>query len=415
MSYYQSYDQPKPLAQVILSWVAIVVTILVFADWSWVSQKWQKEKSFCSSQECLAAQEQMNSLLLEAQKKSEANTLTPLEAQRIQYRLVILKQNLPVILTGKSSDRVVIDLARECFVRNWKVAEEAPKYYKQLYSTDEAARRQEAGMRFNSSIIEAQDQVLKENGEQISLSSKDLLNFFLWLLKWYMLMTAPSIFILLLNKRFKGEKVREEFLLGWSRLILASLFGPIGILTISEKGAKNKRYYKLRSQYIKKRSGNFWLTSEEEAALWLQAEEPLVRFDQAMERVRQSGGRVTRPALICFTISLISLTPSIARLLVILKSNAAVVTTLVSVDKKDDDGNTKKGSVGSDHPVIEFEHSVQPDWRFVRVVFEERFWIPSELRWFKNASPRGPPAVEELKLLVKKPFLDCQKQKRSFS
>ncbi|MBP6943177.1 MAG: hypothetical protein KBB55_04005, partial [Candidatus Buchananbacteria bacterium] len=80
-------------------------------------------------------------------------------------------------------------------------------------------------------------------------------------------------------------------------------FGPMGILFNSETGSRTRQYNKLRGRFMTEHNQK-WPTRDEEDALWLQTLEPVLRFDQALEQIKQSEQRIRRPLLVVVLSSL---------------------------------------------------------------------------------------------------------------
>jgi hypothetical protein len=138
------------------------------------------------------------------------------------------------------------------------------------------------------------------------LVTEDGIGILLWILKWYYLLTIPSLIVILLNLVFRRQSVLEKIFMDGRSLILGSLFGPLGLAFNSEAVTATRRYVFLEKKYLRAKPYGYRLTRTEQDALWLQARHELLSFEQALERARHEV--VVKPVFACALVWCVSTT-----------------------------------------------------------------------------------------------------------
>ncbi len=149
----------------------------------------------------------------------------------------------------------------------------------------------------------------RTHGENLKpIDGKEILAFFRHLALsnfWAMMVT---ILILFLRLIYLG-RLKEELLLSPGRFLWSCFFWGYGISNYPGNDVASEiRFARLRQKRI--RNLDRWhLTSQEEAALWLMARDRLIKFDEAIETVRDLGiYALARPRRTFVTTALIWLT-----------------------------------------------------------------------------------------------------------
>ncbi len=156
---------------------------------------------------------------------------------------------------------------------------------------------------------------IPQGHEPISISFKGVLSFGKWLL-WSYLKFLPCSFLLILFHILRRRRsVWQELILRPRFFLCNVLKGPVGVAVYNGVDpAFEWRYAKARTRYMwdnKKHS----LSETEENAIWLQAREPLLTFNQALQRVKEMPDLIVRRskfAVIVSYLMMITLTPVLA-------------------------------------------------------------------------------------------------------
>jgi hypothetical protein len=326
-----SKSQAQSSLQTAVSWIIVIVFIALAGDWQTFADYWEKR-----SQELEASKVSINSpegreLLYEirdAIKETDAHaldgTITPEFTAQQQNR--IWDASCKLDINHSPYVRRVYNTAIASYLEHW----EAPAgldldnvwwgkdpEYKKVHLEDRFSREM---------LLERERNRSTTNDDEIVPM---LGRFAWWLLRWYYLLTIPSLLIVMINLVFARKSVREEVIIGYRYWLRAVLGGPIGIFCNSETASRIKRYHELRSQHKWER-----LSAEEEDALWLQTLKPLLKFEQALEEIRQSEQRLRRPLLVVMLSSVmcVRLIPA---------AQPEPVTSIVTADDSDRELSTQ--------------------------------------------------------------------------
>lgn len=183
----------------------------------------------------------------------------------------------------------IIKHVHEVYLRTWQLPERASDRYKEACAKDDTFRRQLAADQWRRDFPFFDDQARQPYANQRPFDSTILWRFLRWLVKWYYLMTAPMLIIVLLDMWWRGQKVKQEVLCQPWRIARLCCLGAGGTLLISDSAGLAYAYHQLRRQYLADKPYDYRLTDSEEAALWRQAVEPVERFDELLEAVKASG------------------------------------------------------------------------------------------------------------------------------
>lgn len=201
----------------------------------------------------------------------------------------------------------------------------------------------------------------------------------------------------------------EELVLQPRRLLTACLFGPFGLMAISDTAAKAYRYRQLEDEFYVKNRRN--PNDEEEQAIRRRVEDPLLQFEQALELVRTSSERVRRPLAVCAIAWVLGLM-SQPTLRQILPQLVACETLSQAGD------NNVKSAGGDDDPSGKNSLlAILPaavGWQVEEgekggLIAQEN--VPRDVLWEAVLARGPPPAAEEQLLSINDYALDCTTQK----
>ncbi|MBU4331773.1 hypothetical protein KKD19_06495 [Patescibacteria group bacterium] len=139
-------------------------------------------------------------------------------------------------------------------------------------------------------------------------SSINWLAFGRWLLITYVCFLPFAFILILFQLWLKGnwQAMWQEPFLRARYFFLAVLAGPIGVAIYSGFDPALKwRFTKLRADYCRQ-AGNWRLSPAEENTLWLQAEQPILNFQEALLRVKEMPELVARKSRLAMAVSCLS-------------------------------------------------------------------------------------------------------------
>jgi len=133
-----------------------------------------------------------------------------------------------------------------------------------------------------------------------------------WLLMTYVRFLPFAFILILFNLWLKGswEAMWQEPFLRAKYFLPAVLAGPIGVAIYSEfDPALQWRFAKLRADFCQQ-AGSWRLGAPEEKALWLQAEQPILNFQEALARAKEMPELVVRQSRLAMVISCLTVVVS---------------------------------------------------------------------------------------------------------
>lgn len=414
-------SKPKPPFRVFLTWMVVLGTIAIFFDWSWMIQSWksniQSRSRKCDNQEYERNFNELTALRKEVNYLNNTGQLTPRKAAELTIKEGWLLHELP---QGSliNNPRRICELAEKIFLDNYP-DKSMPENVKQACRENEWYRINQATLEFYRQFnetalnIRGADSPLREQ-----LTKEEWLKFILWVLKWYYTMTISCV-ILSLSKKWAEGKIKEELVLGWHRWLMAILAGPLGFAWISQTGSAFRRYYKLERRYKLQKHGSVFtcLTPIEIEALWLQAREPMLKFDQAMVEVKAVGFKASRPAFVCAVAWSVSFAPAIVKTVVdVLSPCKTAIVAVMQVKEIKETKTIEGGRSDEQNHAMEVPEKVEVSLTMEHVAFEVLHWAEPKPQWFWQMRARGPPAAVKGQLTaIADISLDCTMQKRGLS
>ena len=225
-----------------------------------------------------------------------------------------------------------------------------------------------------------------------------LVTFLLWLIKWYCLFMIPSVLIVLLNFWLSNHNLKQEIILNWREILWRTVFWPFGLSLDLDGPILARRYYHLEWQYLRTQNkSRYDLTDQEQASLWLQAQEPVLRFDEAMSQVKQAGFVARRPVTVVVLVWVMSIL-NFPRQSSTVTSDVCVVfsQTFGNEDWKKGDGESQKGD---DHFLSLLAMFAPGSVDIVRVIGLEEVVKNQTDRlmecFLESYRPRGPPTTSD--------------------
>lgn len=298
-------EKPMPLGRKAIIFLILAVFVGIVGDFSWVPKAVEKEKermALWDSQQGKEYLREISEIVSYASQQASAGTFSIEDCVKTRWRLLWLIEQLGI--ENSSEPGIVYDAGRESYIQNWQMDDSLNENLKKILETDPIHRTAWIKSEFSRKIQLKNEELRPDNMPPIELNLKKI---GLWLVKWYFLMTIPGFFIMLVCMRHAGKKVKEEIILNWRRILLAAIFGPLGLCVASESAGRMRRYYRFRDEFLTDKGWDYRLSQAEEDAIWIQAMEPVLRFDQAMAALKESGGKIKRPALACFLAWMIGL------------------------------------------------------------------------------------------------------------
>lgn len=139
--------------------------------------------------------------------------------------------------------------------------------------------------------------------EPIEISGWALLRFCKWVAICYLKFLPFALILIVFQLWRKKQTLWQEIVLRPRFFFFKVLEGPIGVAVYSGvKPAVEWQYAKLSAQYMRQ-TRRWHLSDEEERALWLQAQEPLMTFEQALEKLKNTPGLTVKRSKMAFAVS----------------------------------------------------------------------------------------------------------------
>ncbi len=139
--------------------------------------------------------------------------------------------------------------------------------------------------------------------EPIEISGWALLRFCKWVAICYLKFLPFALILIVFQLWRKKQSLWQEIVLRPRFFFFKVLEGPIGVAVYSGiKPTVEWRYAKLSADCMR-RTRKWSLSEEEEKILWLQAEEPLMTFEQALEKLRNTPELIVKRSKIAFAVS----------------------------------------------------------------------------------------------------------------
>lgn len=298
-------QQSWPISQTVLSWLFVIGFVFVMTGsgfWKEVAKdvaKHNAERVFAGTPEFDRAMKEAEDVVAGVRQSARDSSLTIKSAAEAQMKVVAITAKLEEKFGGFTAE--ICELAESNFIANWQPPKEMSRESVEFLTGNPERKRQHLDMLFHHDWIMAQDEARKlfpeTDAPLRNVGIMNLLRLVAWVLRWYYLLTVPALLIFLTNRRYKGDSVFEELVLQPRRLLTACMFGPFGLIVISDTAAKALRYRQLEDEFYLKygRRPN----DEQEQAIRRQVEKPLLQFEQALEQVRTSSERIRRPLAVC--------------------------------------------------------------------------------------------------------------------
>ncbi len=383
-----SQSQAQSSLQTIVSWIIVIAFVALAADWQSVGDyiaKRNKEieasKVSINSPEGRELLREIRSAIKEIDAHALAETITPEIAAQQQIRVRDAGRKLSI------DDTVYLqrayNTAMESYAKSWQPPAGLDTT-RISWMKDPDQRKTWIENEFMDAFIMARDG-RAEGAINNPEFRAGLARLGLWILKWYYLFTIPSILIVMINLIFARKSVREEIIIGHRYWLRAALGGPIGIFCNSETGSRIRRYHELRNQYFAQ-YGWKHLDAEIEDALWLQTMKPLLRFDQALQEIKQSEQRLRRPLIVVVLSSIMCVR-------VVPMGHHDIKSPMTSVVAPDDGGHKLSMQGGDDNHLSDDGESIENIcWAVPTGEIEYRQEVrPCQPVMLAAYRPRGPP------------------------
>ncbi len=300
-----------PVSQTAVSWLIVILFVALAGDWNfWREiyanhQKIQATAIYPGMPEYDQVTAELEGILESIRQKAKDGSLTVKEAAEKQMMFIDVCSRKS--MKWEHYTTVTCLVAKEFFIANWKPTADTPDFVLEDFEKNPQHKRHELECRFLIGFFKAREDARQlYPGTKVALENQDLVNFGKWAFKWYWLLTLPSLIILLINRRYKGESVKEELLLKPWRLLLACCGGPVGILCVSETAARALVYCQLEEEFRLAHDYR-WPDAQERQAILRQLEEPLLRFDEALAQAKNTTVRIRRPITVCLLAWLIGI------------------------------------------------------------------------------------------------------------
>jgi len=151
-----------------------------------------------------------------------------------------------------------------------------------------------------------------EGYEPISISKDQWLAFKLWVFVSYLKLVLLTPFMLIFHLVRRRQSIWQEMVLRPRMFVMACIGGFIGIAIYSGiETALHGRYLKLHAARSRE-LGTWRLSKQEEAALWVQAEEPVLNFEEALRRIGEVPIKRSRLAVLTSMIAVFLSAPFLA-------------------------------------------------------------------------------------------------------
>ncbi len=296
-----------PVSQQIISWGIVLAFIFLVCDHSWWAGalKDRAEKGeFPGTPVYEQALKDLSETNEEIRKKLASGKISPEETARLQYAGIECLSKMGRDWSNFSSG--IFQQAEVVYAKNWQPSDR-DQWMKSHIKT-ETDRLSYAKVDFGQKFLDARNVLPRpECLAGIDVEARDFLRLGSWIIKWYYLLVIPIFLVVLVGKHYEGVSIKEEILLQPSRLVWAFLGGPIGLFNLSGVAARVYCYRRLRQQFLANKPWNYGLTRQEDEALWVQVYEPILSFDQAVEKMKGTGKRIRRPLVACILAWLFSL------------------------------------------------------------------------------------------------------------
>lgn len=415
---WRNSEPDKPLSQILISALVILLFVVVMGDWSFIAGSFERRQAqiaVWNSPEGQKLRGEIFQMRADLIQKAQDKKLTIEEAAKAQNRF----EEICIKIGEDWTDHTTLAcrLSRKVFVDSWQPEPWRTSVFKKMCAEEDQFRRQQANSIFTTEFITMQSELNEASGKTIT--SQDFKRFGLWLLKWYFLFTLPALIIAFINMKYVGKKVMEEILFQPREILLACCFGPIGMFAISDVAGEIKRYNRLRRQFMADKEWGYRLSQAEENALWLQVMEPMLKFEQAIELVKDPSNVVRKPALVCSIIWIISLFSGSLGKVLEPAYNAVVSIQTALVETETEENNNGEGGSGNDQFDNGFElallpvRTTQTVLTTVEMKMVDTWQYPVSSR-APPGKPRGPPAVVRRTKLAMMPNWfspDCETQR----
>lgn len=411
---WQSKDS-WPVSQTVLSWIILILFVVLVSDWSFVRERIKEsikeaEAAIVSgTQEYDDLMSEMTEIIISVKRASKDGTLTLDQGAEAQMGLIVKGSKIMPKMKSYGTAEVY-HITRDHFIASWKPSSEFSEDALEFFRKYPARKEQHVGFLFDDEWRLAQDRarMLFPETRPVEITGEKVFGMLQWVLRWYWLLTIPSLVIFLLNRKYRGESAVAELLLQPRRLILACLAGPFGLVAISETAANAWRYRKLRDEfYAKYQRGP---DEQEEQAIRRRVVEPLLEFEQALEMVRSSGERIRRPLMVCVLAWIIGvMNQPIARQLFPL---AVVQETILSTNDAEEVKNVSDEDTFNSKLLLTIL-PVAVDWWIETVKGEliVKEDVPRDVLWEAVLARGPPPVAKEQSLLMNNIVLGCTTQK----
>lgn len=137
----------------------------------------------------------------------------------------------------------------------------------------------------------------------IKISGWALLRFCKWIVICYVKLIPFTLILILFQLWRKRQPIIQEIILRPRFFFLKVLEGPVGVaIYAGVEPAIEWRYAKLSARQMRQ-TRKWHLSSEEEQILWLQAQEPLKTFEQALEEWKNTPSLIVKKSKIALAAS----------------------------------------------------------------------------------------------------------------
>lgn len=404
-----------PVSQTVLSWVVVILFVVLAGDWSFIergianSHQHAEQAILPGTPEHDQLMSEMAELVDSVKRAAKDGILTTDRAAEVQMQ--IIASCAKAEQEWGDFTAAVFDVAQSNFIASWTPPQGMDKEVVEMLNSNPERKRYHLDWTFRQDWMLAQDKArrLYPETKPLTITPQQIFSLGKWLIKWYWLLTIPSLIIFLLNRRYEGRSVAAELLLQPRRLALACLFGPFGLMAISDTAAKAYRYRKLKDEFYAKHGRG--PNDEQEQAIRRQVEEPLLQFEQALELARTSSERVRRPLAVCAIAWVLGLMsqPTLRQIL----PQPVACEAL----PQDGDNNVKSASDDNDPSGKESLLAILPaavGWQVEANMKGEPIAqenVPRDVLWEAVLARGPPPAAEEQLLSINDSALDCTTQK----
>jgi hypothetical protein len=372
--------ESRPWFATALNWTIFIAFMAIVGNWPAYRPEFRalQEKRGQEIQEHPLLKEKFSALHEEFEALTKSRTLTPEKAAEIQWKFVEIQARLD-IRSGLAE--VVYKSALEIFADSYSFLpgeSEVLKFRPELLNHI-------VEVKFNERFLLAREKA--RGGAPVQITTGQLVGAGVWLVRWYYLLTIPTLIVVLVGLRRK-QRTAETLLVHGLTVAKHCLLGPVGVFLLSDSVNTTRRYRQLESQLLEKRGSEGRLTEDEREAIWLQINEPVVRFDQALEQIRSGSVKVQKPLLACTLIWLTSLSYGSGNI-----ASNLWPTTVISTWLADGwQGGIEETPESDDAivpaaPATEMLTIVERKWGIAPVVVA----LKPVASW---RGPRGPPTVE---------------------